>query len=317
MCSKTKMGADVAASPRFPRLTIAMPRQGHHPLGGWAPRGGANAVSGPRGSRPGREGLGGSLRDEGKAEAWMPKSRFRRSATRSRAPPRFEEAGSNQGKPSSSASPGSAENQGFRLPPRSARTPRKRRLRTAWRPLGEQARRKDRLRDPRLEANPDPRTAGPLARSRSSRSRPVSRPRDRSELRSLEPPDRPAKVSPRHRPVRSAAIEANLDLETAGPPRKEQAPSATTRFATPGKTKRASLPRAAGPPGENRNLRRDPFRDSDIEANLDLETAGPRNASRSLRPKPVREKPLGPKPSLPLTPSIFTRGAGPSLGSGG
>jgi hypothetical protein len=124
--SRIKMGADVAASPRFPKLTIAMPRQGHHPLGGWAPRDGASAVSGPRGSRPGRVGLGGSLRAEDKAEAWMPSSRFRSPAACSRTPLRFEEAASERApKPSPSPTLGSAGNQGSRLPPRSVRTCRR------------------------------------------------------------------------------------------------------------------------------------------------------------------------------------------------
>jgi hypothetical protein len=191
-----------------------MPRQGHHPLGGWAPRGGASAASGPRGSRPGREGLGGSLRDEGKAEAWMPYSRFRSLAACSRMPVRFEEAVSSErrssrpprprvppktkvsvfplGRPepdasAQSAPPGApsaskpAAKSAFASRNRSElRSPHRRTFTGSrnprWRPVS-------RLSDPKR--TPIPRTAGPPPRPKPPR-RPVSQPRKRANP--LPPP---------------------------------------------------------------------------------------------------------------------------------
>ncbi|MEA3049992.1 MAG: hypothetical protein QOG84_1828 [Sphingomonadales bacterium] len=55
------MGAGVAASPRSPRLPIAPPRPGDHPLGGWVPERGETPF-GSRGSRTERERSGASRR---------------------------------------------------------------------------------------------------------------------------------------------------------------------------------------------------------------------------------------------------------------
>jgi hypothetical protein len=286
--SRTKMGADVAASPRFPKLTIAMPRQGHHPLGGWAPRDGASAVSGPRGSRPGREGLGGSLRAEDKAEAWMPSSRFRNEphARARRSAPK-------------------------RPLPNERRSPRLRRPRVPPEtkvpafPLGRsepaaEAPDPHRLALPRRASPPQrppsrptkpkqaptPRTARPSRKDRSPRPTPVSRPRNRSEPRSLEPPDRHESLDPRSDPFRDSPDRS--EPQSFEPPDAAEgaSPFAATRF--------ASLA---------------------IEANLDPSAAGPFNESRSPRPK-TRSKADRPKP-LPPSPPSARSGRGPFACLGG
>src|SRR3954466_12229464 len=61
VCPQNNMGAGVAASPRSPRLPIAPPRPGDHPLGGWVPERGVTSFGSP-GSRTERERSGASRR---------------------------------------------------------------------------------------------------------------------------------------------------------------------------------------------------------------------------------------------------------------
>jgi hypothetical protein len=66
------MGAGVAASPRSPRLPIAPPRPGDHPLGGWVPERGETSF-GSRGSRTERERSGASRRRGFRAVTLQPR----------------------------------------------------------------------------------------------------------------------------------------------------------------------------------------------------------------------------------------------------
>ena len=108
-------------------------------------------------------------------------------------------------KPSPSPTPGSAGNQGFRLPPRSVRT-RRRSARSAppGVPSAIKPAAKTAFATREIEAGSDPSNRRTLRKHRSPRPTPVSRPRNRSEPRSLEPPDRHESLDARSDPFRNS-----------------------------------------------------------------------------------------------------------------
>jgi|GEM_PF-4304182 len=161
----------------------------------------------------------------------------------------------------------------------------KRPIRTAWRPLGERARRKDRLREPGIEANPDTvhrRTFEP-----------------RSEPRTL----RPLRGSPRSRrtPIDPAA----------GPSNRGANPAPSGPFAA---LHDRSEPRPIQPQDLSprcRSIRSRPFRDRASERTPIPEPPDPCKG-RSPRANPFRERRSGrSRPAVRLL--DVARGAGPSL----
>ena len=161
----------------------------------------------------------------------MPKSRFRRSATRSRAPPRFEEAGSNQGRSPHSPRP--------RVPPKT---------KVSVFPLGRP--------EPGAKA-PDPHRPAPPRRA-SPPQRPPSRARHRSELRHPAPPDLPHEAeAPARDPFRDLEIEASSDPSNRRTVRRRQA-LAIDPFAAP-RSKRTSTSKPPDPGTQAEAFARNPF----------------------------------------------------------
>jgi len=184
----------------------------------------------------------------------MPVSRFRSAPRCSRTAPYFEQGGWNERRsPRSSPSPGSAGN--VKSPPSPSVGPYptpKRPIRAAWRSLGERAHRKNRLRDPRIEANPDARTAGPQTKTEAS-ARPVSQPRDRSEPRPLHHRTAGENRSLRRDPFRDSRKQGEPRLLQPPDPSRKPKPSIETRSETAsGRSRRRlllllMLARGAGP----------------------------------------------------------------------
>jgi len=155
---------------------------------------------------------------------------------------------------------------------------------TAWRSLGEQAHRKDRLRD--------------LAH--------------RSELRLPAPPDLSRKPKLTRRTRFATSKSKRTPIPRAAGPSGEGKPSPSTRSQHRDRSEPRSW--AAGSRRSSKLLRRDPFRGLATEANPDLSNRRIPAKARSPRSNPYG---AGPAEACPPPPPPLARGAGPSLASEG